>query len=216
MLLNRTLKMVLLLVVGIATIAGGLAHAVPVAGQATPDAQAQIENAMAAGPASITENATIMGNEMDAEGNPVVLREGSNDWTCFPDAPGTPDLDPMCLDKTFMGWLQALIAGEEPNTQVVGLAYMLAGGSDASNIDPFATGPEEGNEWITTPAHVMIIMPGDIDQTVFSTNHLSGGPWIMWAGTPYEHVMMPVDPHAMVEMGDMGDMGGMAPATPSS
>jgi len=88
MLLNRTLKMVLRLVVGITTIAGGLTRAVPVAGQATPDAQSQIGSATAAGPSSITEHATIMGNEMDAEGNPVVLREGSNDWTCFPDAPG--------------------------------------------------------------------------------------------------------------------------------
>ena len=36
------------------------------------------------------------------------------------------------------------VAGEEPNTQVVGLAYMLQGGSDASNTDPFATEPAEG------------------------------------------------------------------------
>jgi hypothetical protein len=33
----------------------------------------------------------------------------------------------------------------------------------------------------------------------------------MWAGTPYE-LMMPVDAHAMVVM---GEMGGMAAATPS-
>jgi hypothetical protein len=145
----------------------------------------------------------------------TVLREGSNGWTCFPDANATPASDPMCLDETWMGWVEALVAGEEPNTQVVGLAYMLAGGSDASNIDPFAAGPEEGNEWITTPAHVMIIMPGEIDQSIYTTDPLSGGPWIMWAGTPYEHVMMPVDPHGMVEMDEMGGMGAMA-ATPST
>jgi hypothetical protein len=211
MLLKRTLKMVLLLVVGSATIAFGLTRSAPVAGQDDADTQAQIESAMASGPLSISENATIMGNELDAEGNPVVLREGSNDWTCFPDAPGTPDLDPMCLDETWMGWLQALIAGEEPKTQVVGLAYMLSGGSDASNTDPYATGPEEGNEWITSPAHVRIIMPGEIDQSIYSTDPLSGGPFIMWAGTPYEHIMMPVDPHGMVEMGDMSGMGQATP-----
>jgi hypothetical protein len=211
MLLNRTLKMVLLLVVGIAIIAVGLTQSLPVAGQDDADDEATIESAMSAAPSSIAENATIM--DVDGE---TVLREGTNGWTCFPDANATPASDPLCLDETWMGWLQALVAGEEPNTQVVGLAYMLAGGSDASNIDPFATGPEEGNEWITTPAHVMVIMPGDIDQTVFSTDPLSGGPWIMWAGTPYEHVMMPVDPHAMVEMGEMGAMGEMAAATPSA
>lgn len=211
MLLNRTLKMVLLLVVGIATIVVGLARSAPVASQDDANTEATIESAMSAAPASIAENAAIM----DVDGT-TVLREGSNGWTCFPDQNATPASDPMCLDETWMGWLEALVAGEEPNTQVVGLAYMLAGGSDASNTDPFATGPEEGNEWITSPAHVMVIMPGDIDQSVFTTDPLSGEPWIMWAGTPYEHVMMPVDPHAMVEMGEMGDMGAMAAATPSS
>jgi hypothetical protein len=206
MLLKRTRNMALL-VVGIATIAFGLTHSVPVAGQDDADAQAKIESAMSAGPSTITENATIMDGE-------VVLREGSNGWTCFPDTPGTPGADPLCLDETWMGWLQALVAGEEPDTQVVGLAYMLSGGSD-SNIDPFAAGPEEGNEWVISPAHVMVIMPGDIDQTVFTTDPLSGGPWIMWAGTPYEHIMVPVDAHAMAEMGEMGAMGEMA-ATPSA
>jgi hypothetical protein len=203
MLLKRTRNMALL-VVGIATIAFGLTHSVPVAGQDDADAQAKIESAMSAGPSTITENATIMDGE-------VVLREGSNGWTCFPDTPGTPGADPLCLDETWMGWLQALVAGEEPDTQVVGLAYMLSGGSD-SNIDPFAAGPEEGNEWVISPAHVMVIMPGDIDQTVFTTDPLSGGPWIMWAGTPYEHIMVPVDAHAMAEMGAMGEMA----ATPSA
>jgi hypothetical protein len=147
---------------------------------------------------------------MDDAGNLVVLREGSNGCFCVPDDPNTPGLDPMCFDQTWMDWVQAYVAGEEPNTRVVGLAYMLHGGSDASNTDPFATGPEEGNEWITSPAHVMLIVPGELDQSVFSTDPLSGGPWIMWAGTPYEHIMMPV------AEGEMGEMGGMAGATPSA
>jgi len=208
MLRKHTLKMTLLLLVVLATIAVGLTRSVPVAGQDDADSEAAIASAMAAGPASIAENATIM----DMDGT-TVLREGSNGWTCFPDAPGTPGVDPMCLDETWMGWLEALVAGEEPDTQVVGLAYMLGGGSDASNTDPFATEPEAGNEWITTPAHVMVIMPGDIDQSVFTTDPLSGEPFIMWAGTPYEHIMMPVDAHAMVEG---GEMGGMAMATPAA
>ena len=38
----------------------------------------------------------------------------------------------------------------------------------------------------------MLIMPEALDQSVFSTDHASGGPFIMFAGTPYEHIMMPV------------------------
>jgi hypothetical protein len=125
------------------------------------DTQAKIEEAMSAGPSSLSANATILDWEMDDAGNLVVLREGSNGWFCVPDDPNTPGLDPMCFDQTWMDWVQAYVAGEEPNMQVVGLAYMLHGGSDASNTDPFATGPEEGNEWTTSPAHVMLIVPGN-------------------------------------------------------
>jgi hypothetical protein len=38
----------------------------------------------------------------------------------------------------------------------------------------------------------MLLLPEKLDQAAFSTDHHSGLPYIMWAGTPYEHVMMPV------------------------
>ena len=117
---------------------------------------------------------------------------GSNGWSCFPDAPRDSQRRSHVLDQTWMDWLTALLAGEEPNTTVPGLAYMLQGGSDASNTDPFATEPAEGEEWVSSPPHVMLLLPGELDQSVFSTDHDSGGPYIMWAGTPYEHIMMPV------------------------
>jgi hypothetical protein len=207
MLVKKSRNVALLLVV-IATVAFGLTRSVPAAGQDDADSEAAMASAMAAGPSSITDHATIM----DMDGT-TVLQEGTNGWTCFPDANATPAEDPMCLDETWMGWLQAISTGTDPDTKVVGLAYMLSGGSDSSNTDPFATEPEEGDTWITTPAHVMVIMPGDIDQNVFTTDPLSGEPFIMWAGTPYEHIMMPVDAHAMVEG---GEMGGMPMATPAS
>ena len=83
-------------------------------------------------------------------------------------------------------------AGEEPNTTVPGIAYMLQGSTDASNTDPFATEPAAGEEWVVSPPHIMIILPEELDQSVFSTDHASGGAFIMFAGTPYEHIMMPV------------------------
>jgi hypothetical protein len=38
----------------------------------------------------------------------------------------------------------------------------------------------------------MVVVPGELDPTLFTTDHTSGLPYIMWAGTPYEHIMMPV------------------------
>ena len=69
---------------------------------------------------------------------------------------------------------------------------MLQGGSDASNTDLFATEPAAGEAGVTSPPHIMLLLPVDLDQSAFSTDHASDAPYIMWAGTPYEHIMMPV------------------------
>jgi hypothetical protein len=69
---------------------------------------------------------------------------------------------------------------------------MLAGGSDESNTDPMATGPAAGEDWVTTPPHLMYMVPGGFDTRYFTTDHMSGYPYIMWAGTDLEHIMIPV------------------------
>jgi hypothetical protein len=192
MLLKSLRNVALLLVLVIGTAAFGLARSAPAAGQATPDAQAKIDDAMRAAPASIAKDATILDFEMDAEGHFVVLREGSNGWSCFPDFPGSPSDDLMCLDAMWMEWMNGLMANRAPQITGPGIAYMLQGGTDASNTDPFATEPAAGAEWVVSPPHLMILVPEDLDQTVFSTEPNNGGPWIMFPGTPYEHLMMPV------------------------
>ena len=103
MLRKRTLNVALLVVTG--TVAFGLARSAPVAGQDDADTAAKIENAMSAAPSTISADATILDNELDADGKFVVLREGSNGWYCFPDAPGTPGNDPWCYDQTWLDWL---------------------------------------------------------------------------------------------------------------
>ncbi len=200
MLSKRAMHAALLLVLVTGPVAVGVvrqvgAAALQVGAVALQDdvgAAAKIENATSAAPPAIADDATVLDNELDDGGKFVVLREGTNGWYCSPDALGTPGMDPWCYDQTWLDWAYAFVAQEEPDTVVPGFAYMLQGGSDASNTDPFATEPAEGEEWVTSPPHVMLLMPGDLDQTVLSTDHGSGGPYIMWAGTPYEHVMMPV------------------------
>jgi hypothetical protein len=71
------------------------------------------------------------------------------------------------------------------------MAYMLAGGVDASNTDPYATEPPTGDEWIYTGPHVMIIVPDPAALDGLPTDPNSGGPYVMWKGTPYAHIMMP-------------------------
>lgn len=155
-------------------------------------AEVQIANAMAAAPRAISQDAAILGFPTEEGGDMVVLRAGTNGWTCYTDWPVSPGNDPACYDATFEAWNAAYHAGEEPATTATGMAYMLAGGSDPSNTDPMAMEPLAGEEWIGTPPHLMIIVPGDLDPNVFTTDHHTGYPYIMWEGTPYEHVMAPV------------------------
>jgi len=155
--------------------------------------EAKIQDALSAAPESLREDATVM-DFPEAEGGSLIeLQQGTNGWTCLPDYPASPGKDPMCLDKSGMEWLQAYVAQKTPSLTQIGLAYMLEGGSDASNTDPFATTPTEGEDWITTPSHVMVFPVGRLDPTLYGTDPKKGGAWIMWAGTPYEHLMIPAE-----------------------
>ena len=159
----------------------------------TSKEDAKIHSAMSAAPTSIAKDARIV-DYPEKAGKPLIeLREGANGWTCFPDWQATPGKDPMCFDKMWMQWFDAISNAIDPNIKQPGIAYMLQGGSDASNTDPFAMKPKEGEHWVSAPAHVMLIVPGKLDKTFFSTDHHSGEPWVMYAGTPYEHVMIPVE-----------------------
>jgi hypothetical protein len=70
----------------------------------------------------------------------------------------------------------------------------LAGGSDASNTDPYASKPTSANHWITTGPHVMVV---GADQAFYDAYPKGADPdtsvpYVMWAGTPYQHLMAPV------------------------
>lgn len=170
---------------------------VPVQGGETDEADAQIRNAMSAAPLAIAKDATILGWPSEEGGDMVVLREGSNDWTCIADWPVSPGNDPSCNDPVWTAWNDAYAKGEEPTITQPGFAYMLAGGSDPSNTDPMAMAPAPGEDWVATPPHIMLLVPDGFDATQFSTDHTSGEPYIMWEGTPYEHLMIPVNTSAM-------------------
>jgi len=152
----------------------------------------KIANAMSAAPMAVAKDAMIMEWGATPDAGPVHLRDGTNGWTCFVDNPGTPGNDPMCVDQNFMAWASAWMGQTKPNITGVGFSYMLMGGSDASNTDPFKMQPDSGQAWVDTGPHVMMVVPNPAALVGLSTDHMSGGPYIMWQGTPYAHVMMPV------------------------
>jgi hypothetical protein len=153
-----------------------------------------IANALSAAPEPIAAKATVI--TFDADGKVRTLRQGSNNFTCIPDDPTNPANDPDCVDKNGLEFVMAWVNKTEPPKGKVGFGYMLQGGTTPSNVDPFATKPPEGSHWMQEPPHVMVFNYGGVDaikdypkpgETPDMTQ-----PWVMWADTPYEHLMLPV------------------------
>lgn len=151
-----------------------------------------IRSAERAAPRRVAEGATIVA--MDADGKMRTLREGKNGFTCMPDNPGTPGPDPMCMDQAALDWAHAWIARKPPPAGKVGFMYMLEGGTDASNTDPYAQKPSADNNWIKTGPHVMIVgaQPEFYEMYPRDPKPDTRVPYVMWPGTPYQHLMVPV------------------------
>ena len=151
------------------------------------DASDTVADALSAAWAGMTEDATVV----DWEGN--VLQEGSNGYTCLPTPPMLTGTAPMCMDSEWMKWADAWQNKKDYAPETLGISYMLAGDEGASNIDPYAEGPTDDNEWIVEGAHLMILAPASLLEA-FPTDPHNGGPYVMWKGTPYAHLMVPVGP----------------------
>jgi hypothetical protein len=151
-----------------------------------------IQSAMRAAPKKVSESATII--VMGSDGTMRTLRQGTNGFTCMPDNPTTPGPDPMCLDKAAMEWANAWMGHKSPPDGKVGLIYMLSGGTDASNTDPYATKPDANNHWVKTGPHIMVVGadPGFYNLYPRGADPDTSIPYVMWAGTPYQHLMIPV------------------------
>jgi hypothetical protein len=154
--------------------------------------RALIANARSAAPRAVSAKATVV--TMDEKGKMRVLVKGTNQFTCMPDNPVSPGTDPMCLDANGMVWAMAWLAHQSPPPGQVGIGYMLKGGSDASNTDPYATTPAEGHAWVDTGPHIMILGAPSLTATYpkQQDNPDTLQPYVMFAGTPYEHLMVPI------------------------
>ena len=166
----------------------GLAFTAPARAE---DDATLIKSAETAAPAAVSSTAAVYA--MGDDGKMRTLREGKTGWWCMPDTPSTPGPDPMCGDANAMEWATAWIGHKDPPAGKVGFIYMMAGGTDASNTDPYAAGPTADNNWITTGPHVMVLNAVDM-MAGYPTDAKpdTAKPYVMWAGTPYQHLMVPI------------------------
>lgn len=149
-----------------------------------------VKSAMSAAPHAVSAAATIVtvSDKMELR----TVRAGTNGWTCFPDMASTPGVDPMCVDRNAMDWVMAWMQQTKPTAGKMGFGYMLVGGSDASNDDPFAATPKPGSQWVTTGPHVMVFNIGASFDGYPITAADTTVPYVMFPNTPYAHLMVPV------------------------
>jgi hypothetical protein len=157
----------------------------------TPSAQLSdadyIKRVSTAAPSQIVDGATIVRMKNDSM---TTLKKGTNEFTCMI---GAANEVPMCLDPGAMAWAHELQT-HGPATDKTGFIYMLAGDTGASNTDPFATGKTADNHWVQTGSHVMIVGAAVKQMTGYPRTAEADPtkPYVMWPGTPYEHLMIPV------------------------
>jgi hypothetical protein len=141
--------------------------------------------ALSAAPKAVAAEASVA--RMDKDGSMRTLRTGKNGFTCM-----VIVKDKMCSDANSMEFFQAMMKKEPPSDKA-GISYMLAGDNGASNTDPLAPSKTADNHWIVTGPHIMLFGPAT--KTLGYTEAKDPDPklpYIMWAGTPYAHAMIPV------------------------
>jgi len=145
--------------------------------------ESKIARAMSAGPDDIARAARII--DTDPNGNTVVLREGSNGFTCTPGTPEVIGESPMCADAASLQWFaDAKAHRPNPRNTAPGITYMLAGSTDCGDsgrIDKACPAIHVGPHW-------MIMWPFDPKTTGLPTAHRDNGAYIMWASSPYAHL----------------------------
>lgn len=161
-----------------------------------------VSAASAGGPASVSHNAAI--GWIDSAGTLHEMRAGTNGFTCVIAVPD-PFGGPICGDAVATAWFNALLTGKSgpPAPSAPGIAYMARGGvhyEDAKrnvvmehNLSKHAAGTRR----VPERAHWMLMYPFDPAATGLPTRENGTGSYIMFAGTPWAHVMIYQDPRKM-------------------
>ena len=153
-----------------------------------------------AAPSFIAENCSVV----DVDG--TVLREGTNGWTAMAANPrGMADPEngwknpheamPMVGDAEAMKWAMAFMSGGTPEMESDGWAWMLHGDMGEDNTKQLVLNKEDSAEgkWIESGAHLMLFPKDPASLKGNTTDFNTGAPYIMFEGTGYDHLMIPVE-----------------------
>jgi hypothetical protein len=176
----------------------------PLSGQTVTYAPAnrQIAAAVSPLPAPLRANATVLGYHPD--GKLVTLRKGSNDMICLADDPAQERFHVSCYHKSlepFMARGRELHARKLSREAIDSLrlaevkrgryqmptkpAALYQYFAPRDSVDA-ATGAVNGASYL----YVVYTPYATPESTGLTANPLAGGPWIMYPGKPWAHIMI--------------------------
>ena len=144
-----------------------------------------IAKARRAAPDALVDQATYAMRQPD--GSFKVVQQGTNGFTCLV----MPDGTPACADAGGMEWIKAVLSGG-PAPESSGIVYMMAG-------DTGMTNHESHEHWVQTGPHVMMVGKAAREIAKHYPQLLDPDPtqpFVMFPGTPYEHLKLPVQEKA--------------------
>ncbi|MFN2571716.1 MAG: hypothetical protein ABR537_08915 [Gemmatimonadales bacterium] len=154
-----------------------------------------VHKAQMGAPAAISANATIA--HIDVAGKAVhIVRQGTNGFTCTlaPDESAAP----VCLDAP--GWqflVDAFTGQPKPTNTAPGIGFMAAGGMHYETPDGESVMvPTANTKTVQEPPHWMLMWPIDPVTSGLPTK-ATAATYIMFAGTPYAHLMIYQDPKTL-------------------
>ena len=157
----------------------------------------EIETYTTAAPDFIGDFATVV----SASGE--VLREGTNGWTCLPFIPmpkmgykSANEAAPACADANAVAWADAYIKKTKPEIKNDGWIWMIHGDTGVDNFRPHSEGDIENTapeDWIYSGSHLMLMPKDPASLEGVSTDFTTGSPYVMMEGTPFVHLMIPLE-----------------------
>jgi len=94
-----------------------------------------------------------------------------------------------------MKWAMAYMGGKTPQMDHDGWAWMLHGDMGEDNTKHLVLNKEDAAEgqWIESGPHLMLFPKDPATLEGNTTDFMTGAPYIMFKGTGYDHLMIPVE-----------------------
>jgi hypothetical protein len=131
---------------------------------------------------------------MEPSGATTIVRPGTNGFTCTLMADETHT--PTCANAQGFKWLVAATARKPaPPAGAGGVVYMAKGSTHYETAEgEIVMAPSAKTKSVREPPHWMLLAPLDPAATGIPSRPNAGGAYIMFAGTPYAHLMVYQDP----------------------